>query len=118
MPIVNVTWTGRQDRNVKNDFYDFTAGLINRETGTDPNLIYVFIREIEKENTRKRGTVVFVDWTVQPARTVAARTAIMKEMTKKIAAVTGEDPEEIVIIFRDIPLHSASVGGLTREEKL
>jgi phenylpyruvate tautomerase PptA (4-oxalocrotonate tautomerase family) len=46
MPIVNVTWTGRQDRNVKNDFYDFTAGLINRETGTDPNLIYVFIREI------------------------------------------------------------------------
>ena len=118
MPIVNVTWTNKQDQNVKNDFYDFTADLINRETGTDPNLIYVFIREIEKENARKRGTVVFVDWTVQPARTIAARAVIMKEMTKKIAAVTGEDPDEIVIIFRDIPLHSASVGGLTREEKL
>ena len=61
MPIVNVTWTNKQDQNVKNDFYDFTADLINRETGTDPNLIYVFIREIEEENTRKRGTVVFVE---------------------------------------------------------
>lgn len=118
MPIVNVTWTSKQDQNVKNDFFDFTADLINRETGTSHHLIYVFIREIEQENARNSGTVVTVDWTVQPARTVAARTVIMKEMTKKIASVTGEDPNGIVIIFRDIPLHSASVGGLTREERL
>ena len=118
MPIVNVTWGTKVDANVKRDLFEFTADLINEKTGTPKNLIYVFIREIEEENARQPGPVVLIDWTEQDSRTPEAKMAIQSELAEKLASITGLKKEETVVIFNDIPLDSAGVGGVIRYQGL
>ena len=52
-----------------------------------------------------------------PDRTDAVKKHIMAAMTDKLAEVCGEEyRQEIVIIFNDIPLAGAMLGGETRSE--
>lgn len=119
MPIVRVDWTGKQSKDIKDNFYNFVADVINKETGTKKQLIYVYVTEWERENVRNTAPIVLIDWTDQPkTRTSISKKNIMVSLTEKLAEITGEDKQQIVIIFHEIPLSSASVGGITREESL
>ena len=51
-----------------------------------------------------------------PDRTNEAKKAIMGELTDELAKLTGENRSEIVIIFNDIPLPNAMLGGITRAD--
>lgn len=51
---------------------------------------------------------------MMPDRTDEAKHNIMVALTDKRAEMTGEVKDEIVIIFNDIPLKNASLGGVTR----
>ena len=59
---------------------------------------------------------MLIDWTMIPDRTNEAKKAIMGELTDELANLTGENRSEIVIIFNDIPLASAMLGGITRAD--
>lgn len=75
------------------------------------------IHEMDKENVRKLAPTVLIDWTMMPDRTDDAKKPIMAAMTDKLAEVCGEEyRQEIVIIFNDIPLAGAMLGGETRSE--
>ena len=118
MPIVNVTWGAKVDANVKKDFFEDVADLINEKTGTDKKLIYVFVNEIEEENSRQPGPVAIIDWTKQDARSPEAKNAIQENLADKLSSITGLKKEETVVIFNDIPLDSAGVGGVVRYKGL
>ncbi|MBQ9179929.1 MAG: tautomerase family protein [Firmicutes bacterium] len=118
MPIVNVTWGAKVDANVKKDFFEDVADLINEKTGTSKHLIYVFINEIDEENSRQPGPVAIIDWTKQDARSPEAKNAIQEVLADKLSSITGLKKEETVVIFNDIPLDSAGVGGVVRYKGL
>lgn len=118
MPIVNVTWGAKVDANVKKDFFEDVANVINEKTGTDKKLIYVFLNEIDDENARQPGPVAIIDWTKQDARSPEAKNAIQEILADKLSSITGLKKEETVVIFNDIPLDSAGVGGVVRYKGL
>ncbi len=96
---------------------EYFAEQICANTSTLSKNIYVYIHEMEKENVRKLAPTVLIDWTMMPDRTDEAKKPIMAAMTDKLAQVCGEEyRQEIVIIFNDIPLASAMLGGETRSE--
>lgn len=117
MPILNMNWTGKQSKEVKQDFFDFCANTINEYTGTKKELVYVFLNEWDKENARKTGPVLIIDWTEnKESRTPEAKKNIAVAFTEKLCAITGEDKSQVVVLFNDYPLTDAAVGGLTRAE--
>lgn len=116
MPIMHVTVTGKQDAQKKRDFMEFAANSICSNTSTLPKNIYGYFHEMDPENVRKTAPTVLIDWTMIPDRTDAAKKAIMGELTDELAKLTGENRSEIVIIFNDIPLPNAMLGGITRSE--
>lgn len=116
MPIVHVTVTGKQDAQKKRDFMEFAAQSICSRTSTLPKNIYVYFHEMEPENVRKTAPTVLIDWTMIPDRTNEVKKAVMADLTEGLAQLTGENKSEIVIIFNDIPLPNAMLGGITRAE--
>ena len=116
MPIIHVSVTGKQDTQKKRDFMELAANSICSHTNTLPKNIYVYFHEMEPENVRKTALTALIDWTMIPDRTNEAKKAIMGELTDELAKLTGENRSEIVIIFNDIPLASAMLGGITRAD--
>lgn len=116
MPIIHVSVTGKQDTQKKRDFMEFAANSIRSHTNTLPKNIYVYFREMEPENVRKTAPTALIDWTMIPDRTNEAKKAIMGELTDELAKLTGENGSEIAIIFNDIPLPNAVLGGITRAD--
>lgn len=116
MPLVHVTVTGKQDPEKKKNFMELAANSICSHTSTLPKNIYVYFHEMDRENVRKTAPTVLIDWTMIPDRTAAVKKEIMAELTDALAELTGENKSEIVIIFNDIPLDSAMLGGITRSE--
>ncbi len=117
MPIVKVEFVGKQEPLIKQELMDFIAEQICANTSTLAKNIYVYIKEWEPENVRKKNApVVLIDWTAMPDRTPEAKQKIMTAITDKLAAITGANKDEIVIIFTDIPLKNASLGGVTRHD--
>ena len=51
-----------------------------------------------------------------PDRTDAVKQKIMVALTDRLVEMTGADKNEVVVIFTDIPLKNASVGGVTRQD--
>lgn len=114
MPIVNVQTTTKFTAAQKRDLMAFIPQQVCANTSTLAKNIYVYINEYDRENARKTAPTVLIDWTMMPARTDAAKHSIMVALTDKLAEMTGEVKDEIVIIFNDIPLKNASLGGVTR----
>lgn len=78
--------------------------------------IYVYIHETDRENARKAAPTVLIDWTMMPDRTEPVKKDIMRAIHEKLAETEPELQGEIVIIFNDIPLSCAMLGGETRSE--
>ena len=116
MPIVKVDMVGKQDPQVKKEFMDFVADLVCSNTSTLKKNIFVYINEWDPENCRKTSPVVMIDWTMMPDRTDAVKQKIMVALTDRLVEMTGADKNEVVVIFTDIPLKNASVGGVTRQD--
>lgn len=116
MPLVHVTVAGKQDPEKKKAFMEFVRNQICANTSTLPKNIYVYIHELEKENMLKTAPTVLIDWTMMPDRTPDKKKIIMGALTDELAALTGENKDEIVIIINDIPLNSAMLGGVTRDD--
>ena len=116
MPIVKVEMVGKQEPQAKKDLMEFIADLVCSNTSTLKKNIFVYINEWDPENTRKTSPVVLIDWTMMPDRTPAVKQTIMKALTDKLVEMTGADKNDVVIIFTDIPLNNASVGGVTRQD--
>lgn len=116
MPIIHVSETGKQDTQKKRDFMEFAANSICSHTNTLPKNIDVYFREMEPENVRKTAPTALIDWTMIPDRTNEAKKAIMGELTDELAKLSGENGSEIAIIFNDIPLPNAMLGGITRAD--
>lgn len=96
---------------------DFIVDQISTNTGTLKKNVYVFINEWELENVTKNAPIVTIDWTDQPeSRTVEAKKAIMAHVTDFLAELTGQNKREIVILFTDIPLKNAMLGGIVRAD--
>ena len=116
MPIVQINIVRKEDTIAKQKLMEFAAEQICKYTSTLPKNIYVYIQEWERENVRKTAPTVLIDWTEIPDRTPQAKKKIMLALTDELARITGENREEIVIIFTDIPLENAMLGGITRSE--
>lgn len=116
MPIIHVSVTGKQDTQKKRDFMEFAANSIRSYTNTLPKNIYVYFHEMEPENVRKTAPTALIDWAMIPDRTNEAKKAIMGKLTDELAKLTWENRSEIVIIFNDIPLPNAMLGGITRAD--
>lgn len=117
MPIIHVTVTKKLPADVKAELMEYFAEQICANTSTLSKSIYVYIHETDKENVRKLAPTVLIDWMMMPDRTDAVKRPIMAAMTDKLAQVCGEEyRQEIVIIFNDIPLAGAMLGGETRSE--
>lgn len=116
MPIVQINLTKKEDAAVKRNLMDFVADQICKYTSTLPKNIYVYIREWDRDNVRKTAPTVLIDWTEIPDRTPQAKKEIMLALTEELVRITGEKREEVVIIFTDIPLENAMLGGITRSE--
>ena len=78
--------------------------------------IYIYIHEMEGENVRKLAPTVLIDWTMIPDRTEPVKKVIMKALHDKLAEIEPDLQDEIVIIFNDIPLSCAMLGGETRSD--
>lgn len=117
MPIVKVELVGKYPREVKKDLMEFIADQICSNTSTFPKNIYVYINEWDEANVRKTAPITTIDWTEMPDRTPEAKAKIMLALTDKLAEITGEDRSQIVILFTDIPLKNAMLGGITRFDK-
>lgn len=117
MPIVKVELVGKYSREVKKDLMEFIADQICSNTSTFPKNIYVYINEWDEANVRKTAPITTIDWTEMPDRTPEAKAKIMLALTDKLAEITGEDRSQIVILFTDIPLKNAMLGGITRYDK-
>lgn len=115
-PIIHVSETGKQDTQKKRDFMEFAANSIRSHTNTLPKNIYVYFHEMEPENVRKTAPTARIDWTMIPDRTNEVKKAIMGELTDELAKLTGENRSEIAIIFNDISLPNAMLGGITRAD--
>jgi len=117
MPIIKIELTAKKTSEEKKDLIDFITHTICSNSGTPEKNIYVFITEWERDNVRQTAPIALIDWTDMPeTRTPEAKKAIMVALTDKLQALTGENKDEIVIIFTDIPLINASMGGVTRKE--
>lgn len=117
MPIVKVEMVGKQDAQAKRELIDFIAEQICANTSTLAKNIYVYIKEWEPENVRKQNApVVLIDWTAMPDRTPEVKQKIMVAVTDKLVEMTGAEKTDVVIIFTDIPLKNASLGGVTRHD--
>lgn len=117
MPIIHVTLTQKLDKTAKAEMMESFADAICGHTATLKKNIYVYIHEIDPENARKAEPTVLIDWTMMPDRTDEVKKPIMAAMTDKLASLCGEELRQgIVIIFNDIPLASAMLGGETRSE--
>lgn len=116
MPLVKVEMCGKYDSETKKELMDYIAEQICQNTSTYLKNIYVYINEHEPENVRKTAPFVTIDWTEISDRTPEIKKIIMTKLTDKLAEVTGENREEIVILFTDIPLKNAMLGGITRYE--
>lgn len=115
MPIVKVELVGKQDAHAKQELMDFIADQICSNTSTLAKNIYVYIKEWEPENVRKKNApVILIDWTCMPDRTPEVKQKLMTAFTDKLVEMTGAEKGDIVIIFTDIPLKNASLGGVTR----
>ena len=116
MPIVHITVTKPLAVEVKSDLMEYVAQQICSNTTTLPKNIYVYIHEMERENVRKLAPTVLIDWTMMPDRTEPVKKVIMKALHDKLAEIEPELQDEIVIIFNDIPLSCAMLGGETRSD--
>lgn len=116
MPLVKVEMCGKYDREKKRELMDYIAEQICKNTSTFSKNVYVYINEHEAENVRKTAPFVTIDWTEIPDRTPEKKKIIMTNLTEKLVEITGEKKEEIVILFTDIPLRNAMLGGITRYE--
>lgn len=116
MPIVKMELVGKLPTETKKDLMEFVADQIFENTGTLKKNIYVYINEWDSENVRKHAPVVLIDWTEQAPRTPEAKLKIMTALTDCLAELTGQDKKEIVILFTDIPLKNAMLGGISRYE--
>ncbi|MBQ9045560.1 MAG: tautomerase family protein [Oscillospiraceae bacterium] len=114
MPIVKLELAGKIAPEKKQDLMEFIADQIYENTGTLKKNIYVYIHEWELENVRKHAPVALIDWTEQAPRTPEAKMKIMSALTDRLAEVTGQEKKEIVILFTDIPLKNAMLGGISR----
>lgn len=65
---------------------------------------------------RKTAPTARIDWTMIPDRTNELKKAIMGELTDELAKLIGENRSEIAIIFNDMPLPNAMLGGITRAD--
>ena len=117
MPIIHVTVTKKLERKIKRDLQEYFVGQICNNTSTLSKNIYVYIHEMNPEDCCKLAPTVLINWTKQPDRTDSAKKEIMMAMTDKLAEICGfELKDEIVIIFNDVPLANAMLGGETRLE--
>lgn len=116
MPIVHVTVTQKLSAEVKADFMEYVAQQICANTSTLPKNIYVYMHEMERENVRKLAPTVLIDWTMMPDRTEPVKKVIMKAIHDRLSQLEPELQDEIVIIFNDIPLSCAMLGGETRSD--
>lgn len=116
MPIIHVSVTEKQDTQKKRDFMEFAANSIRSHTNTRPKNIYVYFREMEPENVRKTAPTARIDWTMISDRTNEVKKTIMGKLTDELAKLTGENGSEIAIIFNDMPLPNAMLGGITRAD--
>lgn len=114
MPIVKLEMIGKVAPEKKKDLMEFIADQIYENTGTLKKNIYVYINEWDPENVRKQAPVALIDWTEQAPRTYEAKAKIMSALTDKLADISGQDKKEIVILFTDIPLKNAMLGGICR----
>lgn len=116
MPIVHVTLTKKLEPAVKADLMEYIPAQICAHTSTLSKNIYVYIHEMDPENARKAAPTVLIDWTMMPDRTNSVKKVIMKGIHEKLAEIEPELQDEIVIIFNDIPLACAMLGGETRSD--
>ena len=116
MPLVHITVTKKLPAETKADLMEYVAEQICANTATLNKNIYVYIHEMERENVRKLAPTVLIDWTMMPDRTNAPKKVIMKAIHDRLAEIEPELKNEIVIIFHDIPLASAMLGGETRSD--
>ncbi len=116
MPIVQINVTGTLSPATQQELMHFVADQICGNTCTLHKNIYVYIREWNAHDVRKTAPTMLIDWTQIPDRTPAVKKILMTAFTDKLTEVTGENRDEIVIIFTDIPLANAMLGGITREE--
>ena len=114
MPIVKVELVGKHAPQEKKDLMEFIADQVCTLTNTQKKNIFVYINEWDPENARKSSPVVLIDWTMMPDRTPEVKQTIMTNVTNRLVEMTGANPTDVVVIFTDIPLNSASVGGVTR----
>ena len=116
MPIVHITVTKKLSSQTKSDLMEHIAQEICANTATLPKNIYVYIHEMEQENVRKLAPTVLIDWTMMPDRKEDKKKIIMKSIHDKLAEIEPELQDEIVVIFNDIPLSCAMLGGETRSD--
>ena len=88
MPIVHITVTKPLTVEVKSDLMEYVA------------------QQICSNTTR----------TMIPDRTEPVKKVIMKALHDKLAEIEPDLQDEIVIIFNDIPLSCAMLGGETRSD--
>ncbi len=116
MPLVHITVTKKIPAETKAELMEAVAQQICANTSTLSKNIYVYIHEMDHENVRKLAPTVLIDWTMMPDRTEPAKKVIMKGIHDKLARIEPELQDEIVIIFNDIPLSCAMLGGETRSD--
>ena len=117
MPIINVNASQKLSVEKKQDLMEFFAQTVCAHTSTLPKNIYVYLHELDASCCRKAAPTAIIDWTMMPDRSLEAKKKIMSAFTDKLAEVYGEEhKQEIVIIFNDIPLANAMLGGETRAE--
>lgn len=116
MPLVKVEMCGKYDRKIKSELMDYIVEEICKNTSTFSKNVYVYINEHNADNVSKTAPFVTIDWTEISDRTPEKKKIIMTNLTEKLVEITGEKKEEIVILFTDIPLKNAMLGGITRYE--
>ena len=111
MPIIHVSVTGKQDVQKKAGLYGVCRQqhLQPHQHAAEEHLC-VFPRDGAGKCTQDRTHSAHrLDH--DPGSHQRGQKAIMGELTDELAKMTGENRSEIVIIFNDIPLPNAMLGG-------
>lgn len=115
MPFVHIMLQSPVDAEAKRELMAFAAGQICRNTSTRPKNVYVYIHEESEENMLKAAPTAVIIWTEMPDRTDGAKKAILSPLTDKLAEVAGgEYRDAIGVLFIDVPLKNAMLGGVSR----
>lgn len=116
MPIVNVSWNTKAEKNKKKELMQFIVDTISETTGTNKALVYVFFRDYEDADVSNDNCpVVQINWTIQAARSPEAKSQVIKMIADKFGELFPEvHKDRVVVIITDVPLTDAGVGGVTR----